>query len=200
MTVPPQAVIDIFTTSEAVSDWQAPGQPPLIRMNGVQWGQLAPPDQPSGFQVVVLGAYGDLTSPTNILLNTYVYLQGDDGQWGSTYQWMYAQVINAVLNAGNYEAQILLLVSFGLDLDMPPSNDALQFLLERGAGPGLQQWETTSEPGSQEGGWIGLPASYILVGNLGYGYAQGTEAFASNGGEPAPADVSVTFTNNIPPT
>jgi hypothetical protein len=202
MTIPPQAAIEISTTSEQMPNWQQlpPGQAPSITMNGAPFAQLPEPSLPNGWQVVVLNSTGDLTSPDNLLLNTYVFLQNNEGEWGSTYEYMYAQIINAVLNAGNFEEQILLLASFGLDADMPPSNDALQFLLDRGAGPALQDWENNSDSGSQSGGYVSTPSSYILVGNLGYPYGGGTETYITNNGQPAPASVSVTLNNNVPPT
>jgi hypothetical protein len=200
MASPAQVVFEVSTTSEQINSWEGAGQAPQITMNGEPFGALAQPGLPSGFQVLALDATGDLSSPDGIMLNEYVFLQNDGGQWGSTYEWMYSQMIGMLLNAGNYEHQLLFLASFGLDVNMPPTNDGLQFLLERGAGSGLQTWETAGNPGSQEGAWISSPASYILVGNLAYAYGQGTEAYAFNAGEPAPVSVSVTFQNNIPPT
>ena len=200
MTAPSQVVFDIKTTSEQINSGQGSGQAPMITMNGEPFGALPQPTSPSGFQVLALDGTGDLSRPDDIMVNEYVYLQNDGGQWGGTYEYMYAQMIGLLLNAGNYEHQLLLLASFGLDVDMPPSNDGLQFLLERGAGPGLQTWETAGNPGSQEGPWVSAPASYILVGNLALSYAQGAEAYVFNDGEPAPAAVSITLQNNIPPT
>jgi hypothetical protein len=198
MTVPPEATIEISTTSQQMSTYEEAGVAPKITMNGVPFAELPTPDLPTGYQVVAIDAAGDLTDPANILLNTYIFCEQDGGDWGGTYQYMYAQMINAVLTAGNYEQQLLLIASFGLDADMPPSNDGLEFLLDRGAGPQLQTWETTVDKGSQSGGWVGMPASYILIGNSGFAYGQGTEVFA--GGSSPNADISVTIPNNIPPT
>ena len=200
MAIPAQAVIEISTTSEEILSPDGYGQAPTITMNGEPFAALGQPGLPSGFQVVAIDATADLTDPANIMANGYIFLQNEGGQWGGSYGWMYAQMINMLLNAGNVDYQLLLIASFGLDLDMPPTNDALQFLLDRGAGPGLQKWETAGDPGSQSGSWVGSPASYILVGNQGYSYGQGTEAFAYNDGDPAPASVSVTMDNNVPPT
>jgi hypothetical protein len=200
MTVPAQAAIEIATTSEDMPTWEPAGKAPIITMNGNPFADLGAPGSPSGFQVVVINSAGDLTDPANILLNTYIYCQQDNGLWDTLYQDMYSQMINAVLTSGNYEQQLLLIASFGLDADMTPSNDALQFLLDRGAGPGLQAWETTTDAGSMSTGWVGMPACYLLVGNSGYAYGQGTESYVYNNGAAAQASVSVTIPNNVPPT
>jgi hypothetical protein len=199
MTVPPEATIEISTTSQQMSSYEEAGTPPKITMNGAPFAELPAPGLPTGFQLVAIDSGADLTDPDNILLNTYVFCQQDGGNWGGTYQYMYAQMINAFLNAGNYEQQLLLIASFGLDADMPPSNDGLEFLLDRGAGPLLQQWETTVDAGSQSSGWVGQPASYVLIGSSGLAYGQGAEIYA-NGGGSANADISITIPNNVPPT
>jgi hypothetical protein len=200
MTVPPQAAIQLVTMSQGMPAWAPTGKAPIITMNGNAFADLGAPGSPSGFQVVVIDSAGDLTDPANILLNTYIYCQQDNGQWGSLYQSMYSQMISAVLTAGNYEQQLLLIASFGLDADMTPTNDALEFLLDRGAGPGLQKWELTTDAGSMSTGWVGMPACYLLVGNSGYAYGQGAEAYAYNNGASLEASVSVTLQNNVPPT
>lgn len=200
MAIPSTAEFVIETTSEQVSEWGPNGTAPTITVNGQPFAQLdRQPWGPSGFQVVVLNAAGDLTSSDNILLNTYIVCQNDGGSWMSMYPYMYSGIVNAVLNAGNIDLQLLLIASFGLDLDMPPTNDGLEFLLTRGAGPGLQQWDSTPDAGSQGGGWVGQPASYILVGGSSYGYGGGTETFVYNNDNPANATLTVTLDNNVPP-
>jgi hypothetical protein len=202
MAVPPQAVIDIATTSEEMPDWQQlpPAVPPTITMNGAPFATLPEPPVPNGWQVVVMNSAGDLTDPANIVLNEFILLQNDGGgNWQSTYEWMYEQMISAILNAGNIDQQLILLATFGLDGGMPPPNDALGLLLERGAGAQLQDWETSQDVGSQGADYIGTPASYICVGGTSYGYGQGTEAFAFQQNAPAPVSVSVTLGNNVPP-
>jgi hypothetical protein len=199
MTIPPTADIAIETTSEVIPNWEASGQAPTITMNGAPFAQLAPPEFSSGFQLVVINSTADLTDPANIVLNYYIQLQSDDGLWDSTYGYMYIQMVNAILTAGNTEQQLLLIASFGMDAGAQPTTDALGFLLARGAGPGIQQWDLMPDRGSQGNGWVSAPVSYILVGGSAYGYGAGAEALVANGGEPAPASVSVSIGNNVPP-
>jgi hypothetical protein len=198
MTIPPTAEFVIQTTSEQIQSWSPSGTAPKITVNGAPFAQLSPPEFPSGYQVVVMDAAGDLTNPDNIILNIYIQLQNDGGNWGSTYQFMYSQMVNAVLNAGNIDLQLLLVASFGLDLAVPPTNDGLQLLLTRGAGSDLQAWDLVPDPGSQGSGWVGNPASYILLGGSGYSYGGGSETFVA--GNPAPATLTVTLNNNVPPS
>jgi hypothetical protein len=199
-TMPPTAEFQISTTSQQVPQWTNSGQAPTITVNGQPFAQEETPEFPSGFQLVIMDAAGDLTDPANIWFNNYIALQNDGGQWGSTYTYMYSQIVNGVLTTGNIDQQLILLASFGLDLDTTPNNDGLDLLLARGAGPQLQVWAVSLDPGSQGAGWVSQPASYILIGGSGYGYAGGTETFVSNGTDPAPASVTVTLQNNVPPT
>jgi hypothetical protein len=202
MAVPPQAVIDISTTSAAMPDWKnlPPAQPPSINMNGSPFAQLGEPAAPSGFQVVVLNGAGDLTSPSNIVANQYVLVRGDDGLWGTTYPAAYDQMLKTILEGANPEQQVIILASFGLDLMMSPTVGAFEFLLARGAGKDLQLWEEeATDPGSQGGGWVGAPASYLLVGNPAYGWNGGFEVFNYTNGPPAPVKLEATLQNNVPP-
>jgi hypothetical protein len=202
MAVPREAVIDISTTSVPMPDWRKlpPAQPPTINMNGEPFAQLPEPAAPSGFQLVVLNSAGDLTSPSNIVANQFVLVGGNDGLWGATYAAAYEELLKAILEAGNPDQQVIILASFGLDLMMSPTVDAFEFLLARGAGKDLQLWEQeATDPGSQSGGWVGTPASYVLVGNPAYGWNEGHEGFNWTKGEPAPVKLSATLQNNVPP-
>lgn len=189
---PTEVTFEIKTTSSPMQDQKAPPVAPTITVNGQPFAQLKPPTVPNGWQVLVLNSAGDLTSSTSILANKWVTLYAPSGNWMSTYQYMYSRMLNIVLNAGDIQQQIVFLVSFGLDANMPPTNDALGLMLGHGAGPQLQQWETTVDVGSESGQLIGFPASYVLVGGSNSSYGQGTEAFArATGTSQAPVDLSV---------
>jgi hypothetical protein len=201
MAVPAQAAIEITATSQEMPNWQdlPAAQPPTITMNGEPFATLPDPSVPNGWQVVVINATADLTDPANILYNDFLLLQADSGEWGSTYTWMYDQMLKEVLDAGNPNEQLLLLASFGLDGNMPPPNDALEFLLERGAGQELQKWETTSDSGSESNEFIGYPAAYALVGGSGFQYGEGTEGLDMENSGTASTTVNITLDNNVPP-
>jgi hypothetical protein len=197
--MPPTAEFVIKTSSERMPSYQNSGQPPAITVNGAPFATLPPPTFPSGFQLLIMNAAGDLTSTDSIWFNEYIICQGPGGNWGSTYSYMYAQIVGAVLTSQNIEQQLIILASFGLDVNMVPHNDALALLLPRGAGSGLQQWASAPDPGSQGSGWVATPASYILMGGPSYGYGDGWETFVDNA-DPATATLSVTLQNNVPPT
>jgi hypothetical protein len=104
-------------------------------------------------------------------------------------------VVNAVLNAGNIQNQLLILASYGLDNGMTPTNDALDLCLSFGAGEKLQIWEKTADTGSQGGpnSWVNIPANYVLVGFRGLPYAQGWEQYQKSMNE-----VQTTLTVTLP--
>jgi hypothetical protein len=201
MAVPAEAVIDISTTSSEMPNWQSlpAAVPPTITMNGAPFAQLPEPSAPNGFQLVVINSASDLTNPANIVDNEFFLLTNDNGMWADTYGWMYEQMLRAVLEAGNIEQQLILIASFGIDAGMPPPTEVLQYLLEHGAGGQLQGWEKGVDIGSQGSMYIDTAASYILVGGSGYGYGEGTESYAMSPTGDAPASVSVTLGNNVPP-
>jgi hypothetical protein len=197
-TMPATAEFVINTSSEVMASYASAGQAPSITVNGAPFAQLSAPQFPSGFQLVILNPSGDLTSSDNILFNDYLRIQDDGGNWGGTYAFVYEQIINAVLTTGNIEQQLIILASFGLDVNMAPANDPLLFLLPRGAGTPLQEWASVPDPGSQGSGWVSAPASYIFLGGPAYSYDDAWDTFVYT--VPATATLTVTLANNIPPT
>jgi hypothetical protein len=198
MTMPATAEFVINTTSEPMPTYANAGQAPTITVNGAPFAQLPAPQFPSGFQLLIMNAAGDLTSPESIWFNEYIMCQGPGGNWGGVYGYMYTQIVGAVLTSQNIEQQLIILASFGLDVHMTPDNDALGLLLPRGAGPALQEWASVGDPGSQGSGWVAEPASYILLGGPAYGYGDAWETFVAT--VPATATLNVTLQNNVPPT
>ena len=207
MAVPPQVQLQIVTTSQVMSYNNLPAAaPPKITMNGVPFpAPTAPPYMPTGYQVVVIDAALDYTHPASILANQYIqlYPQGQSNNWGSTYQYMYSGMLWTVLNSGNIDQQLLILASYGLDNNMPSTNDAYAMMLGAGAGSQLQYWETHCDGGSQVGNptsWVAYPANYILVGFSARSYGQGYEIYQSAGQQNSvTTTLSVTLANNVPP-
>ena len=179
MAPPTQVVLEITTQSQAMN-YNTPAQPPQITMNGTPIPSPAnPPNSPTGYQIVIINSAEDYTNPASILTNEYIQLFPQDGTtwWASTYQYMYAQLLFAQLSAGNVEQQLVIIASYGLDNNMPPTNDGYQMFLGIGAGATLQNWETHCDAGSMGGptNWVNQPANYILVGLSSNGYGQGYE-------------------------
>lgn len=135
-------------------------------------------------------------------MNEYLGVPLDGHSWSTSYVGMYSKIVRDVLITGDVNAQLVMLASYGLDANMPPSNDALAMFLELGAGSKLQYWETHCHPGKQGPGpdaYISEPANYVLIGYSSWSYGQGYEAFDYPGGG-AQADTTLTATlNNIVP-
>lgn len=195
--MPSEVAVSITTQSQQTAVWQQSGTPPQITFNGKAFPQPAsgPPHFTTGFQVVVLDPAGNLTDPSSIRSNRYVMLYNQNGAWGASYPWMYANIVKQILTSGNPEQQIVIVASFGLDANMAPSADALREFLKLGAGPPVQKWETSVDVGSQSGQWVAFPANYVLVGEPQYGYGEATETFDHPGTNQVKTTVQPTLTN-----
>lgn len=201
--MPPKKVELVISTSSQVMYYnQLPAaQPPKITMDGQPVAQIAQPSyMPTGFQVLILDPFADITSPAAVLSNTYSQLTPAQGSnfWMSTYQYMYNRMIRQSLVSGNYEQQLIIVASYGLDQNTPPTIDAMQFLLDSGAGPQLQYWETHCDVGSQVSNntsWTSFPANYIFVGSSSLAYGQGAELFERGSGNTITSTLTTTLTN-----
>ena len=179
-----------ISTQSQEEDWSG-GNPPLpaaippvITLAGTLIKPEQAPASPAGFQLVILENNGEaITDPGAILFNQY-YSIPPQGEWMDTYGHMYDQI------AGDLEAfvgsgALFILASFGLDNNMPPTNDAYTQLSTAGAGDRLTFWENHSDPGSMVGNataWVSYPADYILVSMFDSGPGSGIEVFDGNWG------------------
>ncbi|MBS1701741.1 MAG: hypothetical protein JST12_08770 [Armatimonadetes bacterium] len=179
-----------ISTSSQVINYATPLPPatlPTITIDGTPLAAPNNPYSPTGYQVVIFNSTKPVTDPTALLANVAFGVGNDPGtnSWWNTYQYVYSNMLSLILNTGNIDEQFLLIVSFGLDNNMPPTNDMLSTMLNLGANGQLQKWETTCDPGSQVGNansWVSYPASYILVGSSGWGYGEGEEAYQNTAG------------------
>jgi hypothetical protein len=195
--------VAITTTSQVMEFRNLPAaQPPQITMDGKPVAQIPQkPSGPTGWQVLILDPTKDITSPAAILANRYILLFPASGSnfWMSTYGSMYSGMIRQSLISGNYEQQILIVASFGLDANTSPTNDGMHLLLDYGAGPQLQYWETHVDVGSQVANgnsWTSFPANYIFVGSSSLSYGQGAEVFErASGGPSVKTTLNTTLTN-----
>jgi hypothetical protein len=174
---------------------------PVITMNGNPIPAPQPTGALTGWQLIIIDASKDYTNPGSILFNSYISLYGGQtNSWMNTYQYMYSRMCWDVFNSGNIDQQLLIVVSYGLDNNMPPTNDGYEMLLGAGAGEQLQYWQTHCDPGSQVGNvnsWVSFPANYILVGFSALTYNQGNELYQSGGQGPVTSKLSVTLQNNV---
>jgi hypothetical protein len=180
-----QVDLEIKTSSQVINyPWpQTPPAYPQITMNGAA---LPKPggNAPTGYQVVVLDSSQDITTPGAIVSNQAVTVFPTSGSnsWMSTYQYVYSRMVRQILTSGNPGSQLIIVASFGMDNNMPPTNDAFGKLVDYGAGPQLQKWATHCDTGSQVGNstsWVSFPTNYIFVGREFFSYGQGSEAYAT---------------------
>ncbi len=195
-----KVAVEITTTSQALGKWQPSGTGPKITMNGSPFPQPkgGNPNFPSGLQVVVIDPAMDITSPASIRTNQYTQLPNVNGSWMSYYQGMWNRLVSTIYTAGNISQQIVFVSTFGMDVNAAPNAEALELLLELGAGPQLQGWWLHVDVGSQGGGWVGQPGNYILIGQPQYSYAEGYEVFAK-GSSPITSTLQATLTNFAAP-
>jgi hypothetical protein len=202
MARPAQVDVSVSTSSTEIASGTLPSaQYPTITLNGTAvTPSFAPAQWPSGFQIAVLNAVGDLSDPANVISDQYNLVWSDqNGGWFDTYTGMYDNVARQLLGAGDPQQQIVIAASYGLDLGMFPTPTVVELFLGLGAGPQLQEWINTQAP-SEGADWVGYPMDYVLVGSSGSGYAQGTEKFDYTGsGTPVQTTVTVTLENNPEP-
>lgn len=198
-----QVELSITTQSQKIlaSPLPAPIYP-KITMNGTPIPAPAGKSAyPCGWQVVVIDAFKDMTNPASIITNKYISLLPNNNMWSATYQYMYRSMVRESLMAGNLQQQLVIIASYALDRNMPPSNDGLELLMEYGGGAALQNWEMNCSPGSQAGGekqLVAIPVNYILVGRSSDSYGMGNEKFES--GDPVQSNLTVTLRNPVPPS
>jgi hypothetical protein len=193
----PQVTIDVTAYSQTMSSWEDPPQVPQITIDGTAVsGASNKPYTASGWQLIVLDSAKDLTTAGAVLSNQFISLQQDGGNWGM-WEGMYAMLTTQLLTSGNTGMQIVIVASYGMDANIPPTNDALELLLQYGAGPELQSWLTNPniDIGSESGDWTGYPANYILIGASALGYGNGTEAVELGTGSPITTTATATFAN-----
>lgn len=207
MARPTEVTIDVSTSSQPI-----PGTPPFpnaqvptVTLNGTEIPQPEGPTErfPSGVLVVVANAAGDLSDPANFISSTLNIVWPDaNNYWYTTYRYMWDNVANRIYGSGDPQQQVVILATYGMDLGIFPTPDAVELLLTLGAGAQLQNWINTPTP-SESGGWVDYPVDYVLIGSSSLGYGQGTEQFdyAGNEQQPVKTNVSVTLQNSPePPT
>jgi hypothetical protein len=178
MAGPAQVEIEIVTQSSPIPNWQdmpAPA-PPKITLNGepLSAPTNGPAWTPNGCQVVVFSSSEDLTQPSSIISNLYQQVANMQGNWSESYRWMYDNIATQIMSSGDVEQQIVLVATFGLDVEMLPTAAPFELFLNLGSGKQLQEWGLV--PSISEGGYyIEYPANYALIGNSAYGYGEGFE-------------------------
>jgi hypothetical protein len=205
MARPAEVVVEVATSSQVVPGGASRPNPqlPVISLNGTQIPQAEGPtnELPSGVQVVVMNASGDLSDPANFITNNLNIVWADQNNyWYTTYRYMWDNVANQIYGSGDPQQQVVIVATYGMDVGMFPTPDIVELLLSLGAGPQLQNWINTPSP-SESGDWVDYPADYVLIGSSSLGYGLGTEEFDTNPseGQAVKTSVSVTLQNNPEP-
>lgn len=205
MTYPKEVTFEVNTSSKVMDFDSLPTPtPPELKINGVVVPLKQAPTWPTGFRVTVINSAENYADPNSILLDALYYVAGSgtSNLWANTYQEVYQHMVHGVLSAGNINQQLLIMSSFGLDANMPPTNGAYRMAIESGAGSQLQHWETSVDIGSQVGNstsWVSFPANYILIGFAAWSYGQGFEKYDQNGTNPVNSTLTATVANVEPP-
>ncbi|MDQ3914903.1 MAG: hypothetical protein M3323_06160 [Actinomycetota bacterium] len=195
--------ISVTTQSQPMQWGSLPAPvPPKITMNGNPIPDTPRPAAVSvGWRLAVIDATNDITKPGSYLFNDWIYLQYGQN-WMGTYQYMYDNMFRHLYLAGNVNQQLVILASYGLDNNMPPTNSMLPVLLELGAGQTLQYWETHCNPGSEVANpdaYVSFPTNYILIGYSSWTYGQGYEKYdRAQGSMPVTSTLSATVSNIVP--
>jgi hypothetical protein len=173
--------LTVFTSSSEIN-WPYVTNPvtPTITL-----GQQLLPEKPAatacGYQAIILDS-AKLNDPSAVLFNRYFTL-ANVHNWMSSYTDMYNEMITEMKESGLVkDGNVLVLVSFGMDNNMPPTNQVFGFLESSGAGDGIVNWINHCDPGSQVGNdysWIAYPVNYVLVGMFNSGPSTGIEYFDS---------------------
>jgi hypothetical protein len=205
MAGPSQVSIEITTQSQVMQFGQLPNpQPPNITLNG---DPLPAPAQasylPSGFQCAILDRTQDITQPAAIVSNQFHQMVAVNDDWGGYYQFMYRNVLKQLLTSGDPGRQLVILASYGMELNAPPTVEGMQELLDLGADGQAQQWIVDAvDAGSQPGDYLtAYPVNYILVGSPDNSYGEGSEIWQSvqQGQSSVKSELSVEVGNIGPP-
>lgn len=165
--------------------WSQVGLLPSVILDG----EALVPQNPSldhGFQMIVLKR-NDI-SAKGVVLNKYYGFQ--DTRSSSGFQAMYQSMLDDIVKGGYRSNQyVLILASYGMDQNAPPTANIVPTLFSAGAGKRLEYWLTNSDPGST----FTNNAAYILVGIFEAGRRTGVETFTSTWASPVTAASHVLF-------
>jgi len=154
--------IKIHTTSTIVH-WPITEDPvlPAVRVGNSPLKGEGTVASPAGVQVVVLSG----RNPSTVQLNRYYSLPAQR-HWYLTYMDMWNTIAGDVKPVAA-DHSILIVATFGIHANMPPTDAAATLLRRAGAGQELTQWIENCQPGSQSGNptmWIDHPLAYAFVG------------------------------------
>lgn len=184
----PRLSIQSWSTNLPWPCWAEPRTPIVIGSKIIK--PTTPTTSPIGVQVTVL-AGNDPVSAHAVQFNQYYTLPLAD-DWSSDYATMWDQIASDVLGTYDESGNILLVVTFGLDANMPPTDNAVALLRSAGSGNALTTWIDTCDPGSEigsPGSWTGYPCVYAFVGA--FGNEEGSSAEVVTRHDPAQVNLTV---------
>ncbi|MEU0472327.1 hypothetical protein [Streptomyces olivaceus] len=165
--------------------------PPDISIGGNPINHPSVASSPAGVQVVTLSGY----TAKDVQLNRYYCLR-KERTWLDAWKDMWHEVTGD-LKAYSRLGNILVVATFGLDSNMPPTDEAISQLRAAGAGDVLmKKWVERCDPGSRAGNptsWVDHPRAYALVGKFGSEPNDGTEATEADWENPVKLHLSGSF-------
>jgi hypothetical protein len=155
-------------------DADAPQQPPHVAVANTPIAPADPPQGSRGFQVVVTDGRNP-SDPSAVLLNRYFVLPDTVPVWRSEEEGrqLYAEIRDAVQPLAQ-PSNLLIVASFGMDLQVPPTQDVLSLWRRFGAGNALDAWK---RPAPLPPGHENMPCNYILAGYGGSSPGRAAEKF-----------------------
>jgi hypothetical protein len=177
----------VIETSSTALEWPVTGA--AITVPQLSLGQPLPrpkvaPTSPAGFQILVVDS-GAITSPDAILWNQYYCLPADTKAWWAPGGLSFLDQLAHDLSANKLteDGNLLILVSFGIDGNMFPTDALYELLRSSGGGDQLIAWKHAASTGNAAGvsplttSWVLIPSTFVLVGFCGAGPDTGVDSF-----------------------
>jgi hypothetical protein len=160
------------------TSWEPPKNPvvPAITLGRII-APTTPPQNNSGYQIIVLNGLTDITKREAVLLNRYYTLNADHWADNNAYKVMYDEAAQD-LEAGGLTADgnILIVAGFNINWDCVPTSRFTTILRNAGGGAQLTNWLSNRDVGSA----YGPSANVILVGIFGEGIGSDVELIHDN--------------------
>ncbi len=149
------------------------GTPPTITLGGVIEPD-PPAEHPIGFQLVVL----DRTNASVDGVRFDKYYGVSETAYYDEYEAMYDQMLTDIEDGGfESSAFVMILASYGVSSNAPPTTEFYKQLRSCGGGAGLVNWVQAAVPGSV---MLLHQAAYVLVGVGAIGPDHGAELYATS--------------------
>ena len=165
-------------------------RPPVVTRGSVGLEPDSSPSSQIGVQVAVLDG-ADPGAAHSVRFDQY-YCLPQQKDWTQSYAVMWDQIATD-LGYLDRPGDVLLVVTYGLDANMPPTDRAVTLFKTAGSGSTLTRWLNTCFPGGHSDDpnvWTSAPCVYVLVGAFGNKQGEAVEV-VQRGGQIAEVDLNV---------